>query len=487
MTTLRDVPDAPASWPLAPIEELDLYLENAQEPSLVALETHTQGHLDRTALEAALTAVLAADASVRRHLAATSRWSRRLRWEAAPPAIRTGRPSGEAGARLDGELLTVTGWRSPSQLATLREQLSAWPMSLSDTAARMLLAVGPEHDVVILQTHHAAFDGISSLALLSAICAAYRDVAGAGNGPQTTSPSLPFSEPVSGPGSEPVSGPGSEPGSGPPVQPSAPHRSRRGRAAASRHGLPALPGVVTRIVADVAQPDRPGYGFVLKSAPLPRPVRQGRGPHPTVNDLLVTALILTVDRWNAAHGRRSGTIRITVPVNGRDPQRRWEGPGNLSRLIRVTVHPGQRADAAGMLAQVAAQTRAGKMAPRPGLDAASRLLAAGWAPAEVKRHTARLARRLARPLCTDTSLVSNLGALPDPPSFSGSGQEPLWLSGPAPMPRGLAVGAVTVADRLHLCVHYRHALLDSGAAADFTGAYCRMLAGLAALPQGSPP
>ena len=462
MTTLRDVPDAPASWPFAPIEELDLYLENAQEPSLVALETHTQGHLDRAALEAALTAVLAADPSARRHLAGTSRWSRRLRWEAAPPA----------------GVLTVAGWSRPDELAALREQLSARPMSLNDTAARVLLAVGPEHDVVILQTHHAAFDGISSLALFSAICAAYRDAAGAGNGPQTTSPSLPFSGPVSGPVPEPGSGP---------VQPPAPYRFRRGQAAATRRGLRWLPGVVTRIAADTAQPDRPGYGFVLQSAPLPRPVRQGRGPHPTVNDLLVTALILTVDRWNAAHGRRGGTIRITVPVNDRDPQHRWEGPGNLSRLIRVTANPGQRADAAGMLAQVAAQTRVGKLEPRPGMDAVSRLLAAGWAPAEVKRHTARLARRLARPVCTDTSLVSNLGALPDPPSFSGSGQEPLWLSGPAPMPRGLAVGAVTVAGRLHLCVHYRHALLDPGAAADFTAVYGQALAGLAALPQGSPP
>ena len=369
----------------------------------------------------------------------------------------------------------MTGWRSPGQLAALREQLSAWPMSLSDTAARVLLAVGPEHDVVILQTHHAAFDGISSLALLSAICAGLPGRCGRGHRPADRfAVAARFSGPALCPARvrsrrRPRTGPG------------------RGQAAATRCGLPAPPGVVTRIAADTAQPDRPGYGFVLKSAPLPRPVRQGSGPYPTVNDLLVTALILTVDRWNAAHGRRSGTIRITVPVNDRDPQRRWEGPGNLSRLIRVTADPGQRADAAGLLAQVAAQTRAGKRQPRPGLDAVSRLLAAGWAPAEVKRHTARLARRLARPVCTDTSLVSNLGVLPDPPSFSGSGQEPLWFSGPAPMPRGLAVGAVTVAGRLHLCVHYRHALLDSGAAADFTAAYCQALAGLAALPPGRPP
>ena len=115
----------------------------------------------------------------------------------------------------------------------------------------------------------------------------------------------------------------------------------------------------------------------------------------------------------------------------------------------------------------------------------SRLLAAGWAPAAVKRRTARPPAS-PRPVCTDTSLVSNLG-VSLPPCFGGGGQDPLWFYGPAPMPRGLAVGAVTVDGRLHLCVHYRHALLDSGAAADFTAAYCRMLAGLAALPQGRPP
>ena len=128
--------------------------------------------------------MLAADPSARRHLAATSRWSRRLRWQTArPPWAGRVRSSGEAG------LLTVAGWSSPGQLAALRERLSAWPMSLNGTAARLILAVGPEHDVVILQTHHAAFDGISSLALLSAICAAYRDAVGAGIGPQTASPS----------------------------------------------------------------------------------------------------------------------------------------------------------------------------------------------------------------------------------------------------------------------------------------------------------
>jgi NRPS condensation-like uncharacterized protein len=473
VTTLRNVASAPASWPFTPIEELDLYLENAHEPSLIQLETHAQGHLDRTVLQAALAKVLAADPAARRRLAA-ARWARRLRWEA--PAA--GSPDGRH--HVSGGSLTVAAWDSPGQLTALRERLSAWPLILTDTAVRVTLAVGTQHDAVIVQTHHAAFDGVSSLALLTALCAAYRERvgigagaragAGRGVGPETAAPTLP--------------GPG-------PAWPTAQHRSGTGPGPAapagrSRPGPAWLPGVVTRVAARAGQPGRPGYGAVLRSVDVPRPARQGSGPFPTVNDLLVAALILAVDRWNAAHGGRSGTIRIAVPVNDRDPERRWEGPGNLSRLVRVTARSGQRADPASLLAQVAAQTRAGKLQPRPGLDAVSRLLAAGWAPAVVKRPTARLARRLAWPVCTDTALVSNLGVLPDPPSFSGAGREPLWFSGPAPMPRGLGAGAVTVAGRLHLCVHYQHALLGSGAAADFTAVYCRALAELAGLSQGRP-
>ena len=239
---------------------------------------------------------------------------------------------------------------------------------------------------------------------------------------------------------------------------------------------------MTRIAARPERPDRPGYGSVHRSVPVPRPAREGSGPFPTVNDVLVAALIATVRRWNAAHGRPASRIRISVPVNDRDHRSRWAGPGNQTRLIRVTAGGRDCADPARLLAHVAAQTRAGKQRPSAGLDATSRLLATGWAPAAVKRSAARLIRRLAAPVCTDTALVSNLGILPDPPSFSGRGTEPLWFSGPAQMPRGLGVGAVTIAGQLHLCVHHRHALLDRDAAADFTALYCQALGELAGRP-----
>jgi hypothetical protein len=131
----------------------------------------------------------------------------------------------------------------------------------------------------------------------------------------------------------------------------------------------------------------------------------------------------------------------------------------------VSTQSRERADPAGLLAQVAAQTRAGKQPRRAEIDAMSRLLAAGWAPATVKQRTARLARRLAAPVLTDTSLVTNLGAIPDPPGFGGTAGQPLWIAAPAPMPRGLSVGAATAA------------------ATAFAGAYCEAIAELAGQPQ----
>ena len=120
----------PASWPLTPIEELDLYLESDADPSLIQLELLVGGHLDVAVLAEALAGVLAADPAARRHLAATSWWCRRLHWETGAPGHHDG-------------VLTVASWRSPGQLAALREWVSAWPIPLGDRTVRLVLAAGP--------------------------------------------------------------------------------------------------------------------------------------------------------------------------------------------------------------------------------------------------------------------------------------------------------------------------------------------------------
>jgi hypothetical protein len=51
----------------------------------------------------------------------------------------------------------------------------------------------------------------------------------------------------------------------------------------------------------------------------------------------------------------------------------------------------------------------------------------------------------------------------------------MWFSTSAHMPRGLSVGAITLAGRLHLCLRYRHALFSAPAAARFAGSYAAAL------------
>jgi hypothetical protein len=532
LTRAPGAPPAPGVQRLTPIEELDYLLDRPWEPNLVLWETHTHGHLDRKVLAEAVTAALGTDSGARRRLAATPRWGRRLYWRPAPgPGDTAPGQAGLGDTGRDGPgagLLTVASWRTPAELEALRQRLFAWPIALEEAVVRVILAVGPEYDAVIMQVHHTAFDGISSLRLLGAIAQAYRDRLGAPSGlhsvpnpptqaqpstptspatpsfpPTPRSPATPSSSatPISPDTSSSLATPSSPTTpttsgtSAPhlqettavtpvPADPEAPQAAPR---LVTRAQARSWPGTVTRIAPQAGGPDRPGYGFVLISDTVTRPApAPGPGaPRPTVNDLLVAALCLTIDRWNAAHGRASGQISVTIPVNGRTADQRWQGDGNRSWLIRVVTSPARRASADALLTWVAAQTRAARERGRTGgTDALSRLLATAWAPMPVKRRTARLVRGLAAPVLTDTSLVSNLGVLPEPPTFDGSGTEPLWLAPPCPMPRGLSVGAVTVAGRLHLSVRYRLALMDEAAAEDFMACF---QAAMTELARSAPP
>ena len=98
-----------------------------------------------------------------------SPWDRRLQWQPRPrPAV--AKPA--AG-------------RSPWPAGTVP---ASWPPCASTCSPGRCRCTTPRSgwcwrsaridDAVILQVHHAAFDGISSLALLRAICAAYRDARG---------------------------------------------------------------------------------------------------------------------------------------------------------------------------------------------------------------------------------------------------------------------------------------------------------------------
>jgi NRPS condensation-like uncharacterized protein len=195
----------------------------------------------------------------------------------------------------------------------------------------------------------------------------------------------------------------------------------------------------------------------------------------TVNDVLVAALIATISRWNAAHRRRRAAIKITVPVNVREPGLRGVA-GNHSRIAIVTAEPRTAAgDLYALLAAVTRQTRALRQARPERVSAGSLGLAPGWCPVALKRLAVRFALRAIGGIVCDTAMLTNLGNVTDPPWSGSHGPVRMALSGPAHMPRGVSVGAVTADGQLQLAFRYRYALFDEAAAARFVAAYAATL------------
>lgn len=206
----------------------------------------------------------------------------------------------------------------------------------------------------------------------------------------------------------------------------------------------------------------------------------------TVNDLLIAAMIMAIGRWNAARDRGRGRIRVTMPVGAR-PAGDDTAIGNLSRLTAVTAYAADSQRSRGglgnlndLVTEVIRQTGRAKAHSGPQVDPLSAALTSLWCPAAVKRLLLRLALRTLGSLICDTSLISNLGRLADPPRFGPAAATSMWFSTPAHMPRGLSLGAVSAAGRLHLCFRYRRALFDETAAAQFAQAFASALADLSA-------
>jgi NRPS condensation-like uncharacterized protein len=425
------------------VDELNCYHDSPSEPNSVHLEVWLPGHLSPERLAAAVAATLADLPRARGRRARSSWWRTGYTWEF---------PS-----EPDVDPVSVTVWRTERELSHARARFLAVSPALDRSPPfRLLLARGTEWDSLILNAHHAAFDGHSCLRLLRAIADHY----GTADPPSATG--------YSGPGPAP-SGPDR---TGPPPPSGSWFTAREPWGAAWRAAR------ISPQRADHRRGHRlPGYGVALLEWPGVPAVSQPRDRAPaTVNDLLIAALVQTIAAWNAERHRGTARPRITMPVDMRRPGHSGD-LGNLSRLSTISVDLARTADLA---AAVADQTRQAKQRPgpqvSPGLSALTRLPL----PAMVKRWLLRGAVHSVGRLVADSCLLTNLGRVPDPPAFGMGPSIRMWFSGPANMPRGLSVGAITVDGRLRLCFRYRNALFDQAAAEDFAAEYAKALSALAA-------
>jgi NRPS condensation-like uncharacterized protein len=424
--------------PFSIVDELNCYLDSAAEPNNVHLEVWLPGQLSPDGLRAAVAAALAGSPQARARRAAGAGWRSSYAWERPPEP--------------DVDPVSVVGWQDEAELDSARARfLAAAPPLDRAPLFRLLLARGPGRDSLILNAHHAAFDGRSCLSLLSLIAEHYGGLPPQPRVADRASAARPL-----------------------PVSPARPEPSLPALARPPASRLPLQR--TARIASQHAHGPRPrrraGHGVSLLGWP---DVPAAPQPGVTVNDLLIAALIQAVAGWNTARRRWSGRVRITMPVDTR-PSGEGDEIGNLARLCTVTVDPRAAAD---LTAAVAGQTTQAKDQHGPAVGPVPAAVARSRLPAPVKRWLLRLATRSLGRVGCDTSLLSNLGNVADPPRFGALSPTRLWFSTSAHMPRGLSLGAVTVDGRLQLCLRYRNALLDEAAARDFAAEYGAALSALA--------
>jgi NRPS condensation-like uncharacterized protein len=432
----------PSRLAFSAVDEMAELLERPDEPNLILLELAVSGPLDAGRLRTAMRAAAAALPLAWARRAGRGPWRLRGTWEIPDAPDVDALTVAAPGASLDAE----------------RARLLDTRISLRDSPVFRLLLVpgsGGAGDRLLFAAHHALFDGLSMLRVLRSLTLGY-------NGEPDPVPDLDV------------------------------ERARAVAAAAGGAGPARIGRTVTsrpvRIAPDTG-PGHGGYGCVARAFDEERTaalVACARRRGVTVNDVLLTATALAVSRWNSAHGRPSGPVHVTMPVNTRPAEHRFELVSNLSRLTSVAVPPDVH-DPAALLPLVAAGAREAKRLTGAAGGPAAMLLGAPFLPFALRRALVPPVRMAARRLA-DTTMLSNLARIPDPLPFAGAGQVTgLWMSSPAPMPRGMAVSSLTVLGRLHIAVRHRGAVLAPSAAEALTDLFTGALDEMTALPDPAAP
>ncbi|MGH3975921.1 MAG: hypothetical protein ACRDS9_21710, partial [Pseudonocardiaceae bacterium] len=203
----------------------------------------------------------------------------------------------------------------------------------------------------------------------------------------------------------------------------------------------------------------------------------------TVNDLLLAGLHLALDSWNSEHGGACGRLSVLMPVNLRPRSSWYEVFGNFTFMVPVVTRPEDRGDPTTTVNAIRRRTRRIKDERTPA--AAVRLLdVLRHLPVPAKRGIARLA---ASERVIPTAILSNLGRLDEDLDFGPELRaREVWFSPPTRMPMGLAVGAVTAGDRLHLVFRCRHPLFGPADLIGFADRYVTALDHVATHPRAEP-
>jgi NRPS condensation-like uncharacterized protein len=227
--------------------------------------------------------------------------------------------------------------------------------------------------------------------------------------------------------------------------------------------------------------DQEGWGFVHREvdADLAERLVDRRPQQASVNDLLLAALHLAIDRWNDDHGDHTRNISLLMPVNLRPSTWYYDVFGMYALFESVETRPRHRERPAQALERVVEQTTEIKERDRATAFLESLELVPAFTPVGLKRQSPALLRGFGRGL-VDTAVLSNLGRVPEPaPRLCDDSPAPLWFSPPCWDLTPLAIGVVTVGDRIRLVFRHTYEALGDDAAAAFAETYFDALARVA--------
>jgi NRPS condensation-like uncharacterized protein len=394
--------------PLTVLDELYLHLSREGEPFSVHMEIRVEGRIDATRLMAAVREAALAHPIARARLADARATDVRYRWEIADEL-----------ASVD---LQEIDCDLPVDLTHGRERLLSRIPDLDRPGPfSLLLAHDRRGDVVVMNLHHGAGDGLSAVRLMASIARAY-------SGEEDPVPDLDALD---------------------------------------------VRDVSTGSVKERISRGRTALEYVPRWVAAPaRIAPQGHSDRP---DVLLAGLAVTVHRWNEQHGASSRPVYLMMPVNLRPAEWRFDVLGNFAAYVSVHVGSDEQKTLAAAIQATAAHTRRIKN------DGIARyvvdfLTLPSALPTGLKRHMPKLIP-LTGNAVVDTAVLSNLGRLPPEPRFGDAGAiQEVWFSPPGRMPLGASLGVATLDGRLFLTLRYRHALFDATAAIDFLATFRRVLA-----------
>lgn len=423
-----------STLPFTPIEEATFHLDRVLGPWNIQGELRTTESIDPGRLEAAARTAMGHHpmARARRRAASTigSGYEWAIRDDPDPPAVRV----------LD----------RTTDLRTLRNRCHGEPFDLTTAAPfRLVIQRGggiDGGDRLFVPISHVAADGIGLIRFLRSLLDAYRGAASTPDGP-SLSASRAFLDRL------------------------APHSLGDVADAIEEAGRQLWEGIDSPTnIAREGGAYREGRGYTRRTLDPATTTRllADRPDGVSVNDVLLSALHLTVAEWNTAHGVDTDTLGVMMPINIRPDDWFYEVVAMYTLFESVRTDPAARRDPATTIAHVADQTTRLKQRDRPAaLFKALTML--DYLPSGLERRLAGLLNGFASRF-TDTVLLTNLGALPAAPSFGAETTERIQFSAPAWDGVPISFGVLTT-DRLALSTRYLRAAFDADAAERLTDRY----------------